>query len=144
MKWNVKRGWRTSQRWIGGGLVGGGVVEHDVHVEVGGHGGVDPVEEAAELFGAMPRCRRGEHLPGSDVQGRVEVGGAVAEVVVGLPRGHPRQQRQDRRRPVERLDLRLLVDTEHDRRLGRVEIEADDVADLVDELRLGGELNASV
>jgi hypothetical protein len=54
--------------------------------------------------------------------------------------GHARQQGQDRRRAVERLDLRLLVDAEHDRGLGRVEVEPDDVAQLVDELRIGREL----
>ena len=40
----------------------------------------------------------------------------------------------------QRLDLGLLVDAEHDRALGRVEIEPDDIADLVDELRVLGEL----
>ena len=34
----------------GGGLVGGDVVEHDVHVEVGGDFFVDEVQELAELF----------------------------------------------------------------------------------------------
>jgi hypothetical protein len=34
------------------GLVGGGVVEHGMHVEVCRDRGVDQVEEAAELFGA--------------------------------------------------------------------------------------------
>jgi hypothetical protein len=34
------------------GLVGGGVVEHDMHVEVCRDRGVDQVEEVAELFGA--------------------------------------------------------------------------------------------
>jgi len=120
--------------------VGRGVVEHDVHVEVGGHGGVDQVEEAAELLGTLPGRHFRDHLAGSDVERGVEVGGAVAEVVVRLPRRHPRQQRQHRRRTVERLDLRLLVDAEHRRRLGRVEVERDDVSDLVDELRIGGEL----
>jgi hypothetical protein len=32
--------------------VGGGVVEHDMHVEVCRDRGVDQVEEVAELFGA--------------------------------------------------------------------------------------------
>ena len=121
-------------------LVGRGVVEHDVHVEVRRHGGVDQVEEAAELLGAMPRRHLRDHLPGGDVEGGVEVGGAVADVVVCLPRRHPRHQRQHRRRAVERLDLRLLVDAEHDRRLGRIEVEPDDVAHLVDELRIRREL----
>ena len=69
-----------------------------------------------------------------------QVGGAVTDVVVGLARRHARHQRQHRRRTVERLDLRLLVDAQHDRGLGRVEVQPDDVAHLVDELRIRREL----
>lgn len=57
-------------------------------------------------------------------------------MVVALAGGYARHERQHRRRAVERLDLRLLSDAERDRRFGRVEIEPDDVADLVDELRI--------
>ena len=121
-------------------LVGRGVVEHDVHVEMGRHRVVDQVQEAAELLGAMPRRHLRDHLPGGDVERGVEVGGAVAEVVVALSRRHARHQRQNRRRAVERLDLRLLVDAQDDRGLGRIEIEPDDVAHLVDELRIRREL----
>ena len=88
----------------------------------------------------MPRGHLADHLAGGDVEGGVEVGGAVADVVVAAPLRHPRHQRQHRRRPVERLDLRLLVHAQHDRRLRRVEVEPDDVAHLVDELRIGREL----
>ena len=111
-----------------------------MHVEVRRHDLVDQVEEAAELLGAVPRRHLRDHLAGGDIERGVEVGGAVADVVVGLPRGHPRHQRQHRRRPVERLDLRLLIDAQHDRGLGRVEVQPDDVAHLVDELRIRGEL----
>ena len=64
----------------------------------------------------------------------------MALVVVGGALGDPGQHRQDRRRAVERLDLGLLVDAEHDGALGRVEIEPDDVVDLVHEQRVLGEL----
>jgi hypothetical protein len=59
---------------------------------------------------------------------------------VGPALGHARHQRQDRRRPIGRLDPGLLVDAEDDRGLGRGQVEPDDVPDLVDELRVGGEL----
>jgi hypothetical protein len=36
--------------------------------------------------------------------------------------------------------LGFLIDAEHDRALGRVEVEPDDIADLLDELRVRGEL----
>jgi hypothetical protein len=122
------------------GLVGGGVVEHDVYVKVPGHRLVDQVEEAPKLLGTMPGRHLRDHLAGGDIERRVEVGGAVTHVVVGLSRGYPRHQRQHRRRTIERLNLRLLVDAQHDRGLGRIEIQPDDVADLVDEPRVRGEL----
>ena len=51
--------------------------------------------------------------------------------------------RQDRHRAVQGLDLRLLVDAEHDRvrrhvRVG-TEVEPADVGDLADQLGVGGE-----
>src|SRR3990172_2096680 len=47
---------------------------------------------------------------------------------------------QHRLRTVERLHLRLLVDAEDERALGRVEVEADDVDDLRDQLRVAAVL----
>ena len=121
-------------------LVGRGVVEHDVHVEVCRHRAVDQDQEAAELLGAMPWRHLREHLAGGDIERGVEVGGAVADVIVAAPLRHSGQQRQHRRRAVERLDLRFLVDAEHDSGLGRIEVQPDNVAHLVDELRVGREL----
>jgi hypothetical protein len=40
---------------------------------------------------------------------------------------------------VERLDLALFIDREDDGMSGRIDIETDDVAQLVDEVRVGGE-----
>ena len=52
----------------------------------------------------------------------------------------PRAKGQDRRGPIEGLDLGLLVDTQHEGAFGRVDVEPDDVADLVDEERVRREL----
>src|SRR4051794_25840367 len=49
-------------------------------------------------------------------------------------------QRQARPRPVECLDLALLVDAEHDGVSGRVDIEPDDVPELRHELRIARQL----
>jgi hypothetical protein len=59
---------------------------------------------------------------------------------VGLALGHAWHQRQDRRRALERSDLGLLIDAEGHRGFGRIQVEPDDVSDLVDELRIGREL----
>ena len=64
----------------------------------------------------------------------------MALVVVRAPLRHARQHRQDRLCAVERLDLALLVDTEHQRAVRRRQIEAYDVADLVHEQRIAREL----
>ena len=58
-------------------------------------------------------------------------------VVVCAPLGSTRQHRQQRRRAVERLNLRLLVDAQHDGVRRRVDIQAHDVAHLVDQPRVG-------
>ena len=81
-----------------------------------------------------------DDLAGGEVQRGVEAGGAGAFVVVGGALGGAREHRQDRRGAVERLDLGLLIDAQHDGALGRVEVEPDDVADLLDEQRVLGEL----
>ena len=64
----------------------------------------------------------------------------MADVVVGAPLGHARHHRQHRLGPVQGLDPGLLVHAQHHRLLGRVVVEADDVDDLVHELRIGGQL----
>jgi len=60
---------------------------------------------------------------------------------VGAPLDMARTQRQQWLRAVEGLDLALLVDAQHESALGRAEVEADDVAHLLDEKRIGRELD---
>jgi hypothetical protein len=50
--------------------------------------------------------------------------------------------RQPRLRPVQRLDLGFFVDREHEAVRRRIEIEADHVAQLGGERRIGGQLEA--
>ena len=88
----------------------------------------------------MPRVAGIGDLAGGDLERREQRGGAVADVVVGRLLRQPGAHRQDRRGPVQRLDLGFLVDREHHRLLRRVQIQADDVADLGLQLRVGGEL----
>ena len=84
--------------------------------------------------------QRADHLAAGEIERGVQAGGAVPLVVVGRPRRGAGQHRQDRCGAVERLDLALLIDAQHHRALGRGEVEADDVAHLVDEQRIAREL----
>ena len=53
-----------------------------------------------------------------------------------VPQAHGKQ----RLSPVQSLDLGLLVDAEHHRLIGRIQVQANDVADLFDKERVSGEL----
>jgi len=72
------------------------------------------------------------------VVGREQVGRAVPAVVMRLLVRDPGPEREDRRGPVQALDLRLFIDTEDDGPLRRVQVQPEDVADLG--FRVGGEL----
>ena len=84
----------------------------------------------------------GDDAPGGEVQGCVEVRDPMPAVVVGASLGAAGEQWQDRGRAVQGLDLGLLVDAEHHRGVRRVQVERDDVANLIDELWVRGELEA--
>jgi hypothetical protein len=64
----------------------------------------------------------------------------VPLVVVGCALGGAGQHRQNRPGAIQRLNLRFLIHAQHHGTLGRVEIQAADVIDLLDELRVSGEL----
>ena len=72
------------------------------------------------------------------VEGGEQRGGAVALVVMGHGAGAALLHRQAGLGAVERLDLALLVDRQHDRMGRRIDIEPDDVAQLVGEGRIVG------
>ena len=65
---------------------------------------------------------------------------AMALVVVGHRAGSAFLHRQAGLGAVERLDLRFFVDREDDGMGGRIDIKPDNIAQLVDELRVVGEL----
>ena len=67
----------------------------------------------------------------------------MADVVVGLSLGHTDVHRQDGLRTLERLDLRLFIHRKYNRVLRRVDVETDDIADLLDELRVVRDLETS-
>jgi hypothetical protein len=121
-------------------FVARGVVHHHVDVEVGWHSGLDRVEEAAELSRPVPRHALADDGTRLHVERSEQSGRAAALVVVGAPLDLTGAQRQQRLRAVEGLDLALLVDAEHEGMLRRTEVEADDVAHLLDKQRIRREL----
>ena len=89
---------------------------------------------------SVPGFALGDHRTSGHVQGGKKCGGAVADVVVGDTLDVAQTHRQQRLGAIESLDLRFLVNAEHNCLVGRVEVEPDDVSYLLDKEGIVGEL----
>src|SRR5579875_3746002 len=98
------------------------------------------VEERNELHVSMAVETARVNLAGGHLQRGEQTGGAVAGVIMGAARGQPRPHRQQPLGAVERLDLGFFVHAQHQRPLGRVQIEPNNVGQLAVELGVGAEL----
>ena len=127
-----------------GVLVGGEVVEDGVHALVGRHLALNGVQEANDLRVAMALHAAPDHGSVEQVERREPGGGAVPDVIVRHRAASPRLERGLGLGAVERLDLRILVDRQHDRMGRRIEIEPDYVDQLVDEERIARTLEGRV
>jgi hypothetical protein len=70
--------------------------------------------------------------------------GAMAAVVGAAPSGDSLPHGEDRRGPIQGLDLALLIGAEHQGSLWRVEVRANNVPNLLDELGLLDTLKVSL
>ena len=121
-------------------LVGGVVVHDEMDIETARDGGLDLVEELAELCGPVTGIALADDLARRNVERREELCRAVTRVVVAAPCGLTGAHGQHGLAAVERLDLGLLVHTQDDSMLGRGDVEADHIAHLGHEVWVGREL----
>src|SRR5471032_142100 len=121
-------------------LVGGIVVEDHVHDLSGWHLRLNRVQEVDELLVTMALHTSADDLAFEYIESGEQRCRTVALVVVGHRAGSAFLHRQAWLGSIERLDLGLFVDREHDGMGGRIDIEPDNIAQLVDELRIAGEL----
>ncbi len=117
-------------------LVGGVVVEDDVNELSGRNLGLDGVQEADKLLMAMALHIAADDGSVEDVERGEQRRRAIAFVVMGHRAGAAFLQGQTGLCAVERLDLALLIDRQHDGVRRRIDIEPDDIAQFVDELRI--------
>ncbi len=125
-----------------GVLVGAGVVHHQKDVQGLGHGRLDLAQKAQELLMPVAGLALGDPLPSGHVQSGKQGGGSVADGVVGDAFHVAKTHGQQGLGAVQSLDLGLLIDAVHHRLVGRIQVQADDVANLFDKERVGGELVA--
>src|SRR6185437_2936267 len=122
------------------GLVRSVVVHDEMDVKTAWDGGLNLVEELAELSGAVARIAFADDLARRSVERCEERGRAVARVVVAAPRGLTGAHGQHGLTAVEGLDLGLLVHTQDDGPLGRGDVESDHIAHLGHEIRVSRDL----
>ncbi len=124
-------------------LVGAMVVHDEMDIEVGGDSCIDGIEELPELNRAVLAVAVANNLARGHVQGSEERSRPMAHVVVRTSLNLARAHRQQGLCSVERLDLGLLINAEDERPFRRVEVEANDVAYLLDKERVSRELEGS-
>ena len=144
MKRNVQSGRFFSHSRTLADLCEGDVVENDMDRGSGLDPLGDVVEEGVGHLRAVPLGRPAADLSGGDVERGLQASGAVPPVVADLGLGVSGLHRQSPLRLPERLYLvRALtpVHREDHRVVGRVDVEADDVAHLEREPRVAETLN---
>jgi hypothetical protein len=123
-----------------GMLVGGVIVEIDMDRLASRDFRLDGVEEADKLLMAVSLHATPDDLAFEHIESGEQSGGTMALVVMGPGAGAPLLHRQARLGAVERLDLALLIDRQHDGMGRRIDVEPDHIAQLVDEFGVGAEL----
>ena len=121
-------------------LVSSVIVEDGVDGLASGDLALNCVEKANELLVSMALHVAADHGSIEDVHRRKQSRRPVPLVVVGHGSGAAFFDRQAGLGAVEGLDLALFVDREDDGMRRRIDIEADHVAQLVDEFGILGEL----
>lgn len=122
-----------------GGLMRPIVVEDEMHVQLSRDRGLNRVEELPEFLRALPLVQLPDHLARLHVQSRKQRGRPVASIVVRATLDLAGTHRQQRPCPVQRLNLGLLIHTQHQRFVRWIQVQTDDIPDLLDEERILGE-----
>jgi len=118
------------------------VVENEVKVQIRVCGPVDLTKEGKKLSRPVPLGDATEDVAGGNIEGRIETACTVSLVVVGPTLDLSGPHLQQGLRPVERLDLCLLIHRQDHRFVGWIKVQADDILDLLGELGIVADLEA--
>src|ERR1700693_5663079 len=124
-------------------LVGAVVVENDVNNLANRNFGLDGIQEADELLMAMTLHAATDDSAFQHIKSGEQRGGAMDLVIVGHGGAAPPLQRQAGLAAIEGLNLRLLVEGQHDGVRRWIDIKPDDVTKLGGKLRIIGQLEAA-
>jgi len=104
-----------------GMLMDGVIVEDRVDQRAGRYRGLDPIEKPDEFLVAMARHALADDRAVDGIECGKQRGHAVPDIIMGHCPGAAPFHRQAGLSAVERLDLRLLIDRQHQAMRRRVE-----------------------
>lgn len=119
------------------------VVDDEMHVELRRDAVIEVAQERQEFLVTMSWLALRDDRAACDIERSEQRGRSMAVVVMGDTFNVPESDRQERLGAFECLNLRLLVYAQHERVFGRIEIQPNNVPDLLDEERIGGEFEVT-
>jgi hypothetical protein len=102
--------------------------------------GIDLPKELEELLLPMTPVAFADHFPRGHIQRDEERGRANTDIIRSVAPRLAGRHRQQGLRAVQGLHLALLINRQDDGVLWRIHVQADDVADLLDGVGIGGEV----
>src|SRR5580692_7764261 len=114
------------------------VIEHQMNVQFLFDRCIDLFQETEELLMTVFGLTLTDHGSFQNIERREQCGCSMSLVIVRLPfrKAGPGPQRKNRLRPVQRLNLTLLIHAQYDRFVRRIQVQADDVAYFAGKLRI--------
>ena len=108
-------------------FVRGVVIQDQMQVTIRRGWRIEQAQELQPFEVTVPRLALADHGAIGDIERGEKRGGPVAHIVVGEGAGTAFLQRQPRLSAIQRLHLALLIAAQHQRMLGRCEIESHDL-----------------
>ncbi len=119
------------------------VIVHDqMQIKSGRRLGVDLLEESDKLLMPVARHAIADDLAIEHAQCGEQSGRAIALVIVRHRSAPPLLDWQARLGSIKRLDLAFLIDTKHQGFVGWIEIEADNIGELFNEVLVSADLES--
>ena len=109
------------------------VVQNQMDLKMDRDLGINGIEERTKFDRPVSTMQLTHNLAALGIQGSKQGSGAVPHIAVRAPLGLTGSHGQQRLGAVQSLNLRFLVDTEHQGTVWRIEVESDNVTDFLDE-----------
>ena len=119
------------------------VIDNQMNIELGWHIRLNVPEEIKELLMAMSSFAAGDNVTGCDIQRCKQRRPAVTNIVVRDAFVIPPSPKEQRLSSIQSLYLTLLVDTQHHSVIWWIQIQADDIAYLLNEEGISGQLEVA-